>query len=305
MSEQAASNRGGKNGRFFAPLLLALAGCFGAPSQPAKPPPPPDAALLPAPPPEREAVVAAAEGKVERLRAGDWLSLKVGDHVRAQDALRTGPKARIDLEIDAAAHITVAEETQLGVAALTEAVHRFNLKSGRVSAEYAESGERLLRIEGERGEVAEAKGAHFSVLAGEKSFAVAARTGTVNLRAAQGSVTVGQGEKSVVLVGQAPSPAAPIPVELLLKVAGAGTRKAEGCAVEGATDPGSVVLIDEVVAEVGPDGRFAAEPKPGASGKVRVVTHDALGRSKQLELACPAKGPKAQPVDAVQIRWRE
>jgi hypothetical protein len=302
------SRQAGLGRAAVAALALTMLACACEKSVPPPPPPPPPAptpVAAPRPPAEQEAVVAAIEGQVERLREGNWAALQVGDKVRTQDSLRTGPKSRTDLEIDAKARITIAEETQLSVSALTEAVHRFNLKRGRVAAAYEASGERVLRIEGERGEVAEANAAHFSVLASEKSFAVASEGGKVNLRAAGTTVTIAEGERSQAIAGEAPTAAAPIPVQLLLKVALAGRKGLGPCAVEGQADPGARVMVEGEPADVDAEGRFSATPKPGPGGKVKVVTVDALGRTKQQEVLCQAMPAKPPPIDAVQIRWRE
>ncbi len=292
-------------------LSASLAGCIREPA-PVPAPVGPDAsaevaASRPKPPAPLEAVVAAVDGKVERLREGGWSSLRVGDTVRTLDAIRTGPKSRTDLEIDSSSRLSVAEETQLDVAALTGEVHRFNLKKGRIAAAYQPSATRLLRIEGGRGEVAESSGGRFSVLAGEKEFAVATETGTVNLRAAGIAVAVAENQMSKAVAGAAPAAPAPLPAELLLKVALAARRPPGSCAVEGKADPGAVVRVAGEAVEVGPDGRFSASLRGHPAGRIKVISSDALGRIREKEILCeamPAAGPPPS-VDEVNIDWRQ
>ncbi|MGC4120332.1 MAG: FecR domain-containing protein [Myxococcales bacterium] len=271
--------------------------------------PPPDAEA-PAPPAEREAVVANVVGKVERLRGADWNPVKVGDTVKAEDSLRTAPAARADLEIGEASRLTVSEDTQVKVAELTAAVHRFKIKRGRVAAAYQADGARVLRIEGEGGEaVAEAKEASFSVRATDTTFAVATEVGTVNLKAKGGEVAVPAGQLSVAAGSGTPSPAAPIPAAILLKVAAAATvAKAEPCSVvEGDATPGSDVQVDGQPATVDPQGHFRAALEAGkARREVLVVMRDLLGNTREEKIACaPTRRGDAgsQQIEKMKIRW--
>ncbi|HEY3446639.1 MAG TPA: FecR family protein [Myxococcales bacterium] len=270
---------------------------------------PPDAAT-PAPPAEREAVVATVVGKVERLRGTDWNPVKVGDTVKAEDSLRTAPSARADLEIGDASRLTVSEDTQVKVAELTAAVHRFKIKRGRVAAAYQSDGARVLRIEGEGGEaVAEAREASFSVRATDSTFAVATEVGTVNLKAAGAEVAVGAGQLSVAAADHAPSPASPIPAAVLLKVAAAATvAKADPCSiVEGDASPGADVQVDGAPAAVDPSGHFRAalEAQRGRR-EVLVVMRDLLGNTREEKIACaPTRRGDAgsQPIEKMKIQW--
>jgi hypothetical protein len=266
----------------------------------------PDAASVVAAPeaPALEAVVAAVEGKVERQRGTDWSAVAVGDRVKAEDSLRTGTTGRADLEIGASSHVTVAENTQVKVAELTKAVHRFRIRRGRVAAAYQPDGERVLRIEGENGEaVAEAREARFSVRATDTTFAVATVTGTVNLRSAGATIAVGAGQLSVAEGGRAPSPAAPIPAKVLLKIAAAA--KGDPCAtIEGLASPGAEVQVDDELAAVAGDGRFRVQVPGKGKREVRVVVRDVAGNTREQRLVCVATPDNEQSIDHMKIRWK-
>jgi len=278
-----------------------------APPDPA--PPPPAAEPAPSAPDEREAVIAAVEGTVERQRGEEWASVKVGDTVKAEDSLRTAPAAHADLQIGDASRLTVSEDTQVKIAELTAAVHRLKIKRGRVAAAYQADGARVLRIEGESGEaVVEARAAQFAVRATESSFAVATETGTVNLKAADTVVAVGPGQVSVAPAGRAPSPAAPIPTEVLLKVAAAALPGAAApCSViQGEASPGSEVRIEGEPAALGPDGRFRTPFDAKGRKEVRVVMRDLMGNQREKTLVCAAQRPpqdRPQPIEKMNIQW--
>jgi hypothetical protein len=264
----------------------------------------PDAAAVAVPAvPAQEAVVAAVVGKVERLRGSDWAKVSVGDRVKAEDSLRTGEKGRADLEIGDKSRLTVAEDTQVKVAELTAAVHRLKIKRGRVAAAYQPDGERVLRIEGESGEaVAEAKAASFSVRATDSSFAVATETGTVNLRSKGAAVDVAAGQLSVAEASAPPSPAAPIPTRVLLKVA--AFARTNPCAdIQGDAPPGSEVLVQDKPVALAPDGHFKARVDEKDVREVHVVVRDVAGNTRAETLSCTAaKNPEINQMD---IRWKE
>jgi non-canonical (house-cleaning) NTP pyrophosphatase len=250
-------------------------------------------------------VVAAVAGKVERLRGSDWSTVAVGDRVKAEDSLRTASSGRADLEIGDRSRLTVAGDTQVKIAELTAAVHRFKIRRGRVAAAYQPDGERVLRIERESGDaIAEARAASFSVRATDTTFAVATETGMVNLRAAGKAVDVAAGQLSVAQTEHAPSPAAPIPTAILLKVAAAA--HSDPCSgVEGVASPGAEVLVQGRPATVGANGHFKVKVDDKDAHEVRVEVRDVSGLSREESLACAPKKPDQQSIDQLKIRWKE
>lgn len=282
---------------------------FGGPVDarpPTKPAPAPvhAAAVRDAGPAERrvEAAVTAVSGVAERAHGGEWTRLQAGDALGIDETVRTGPDGRVELVVgDEQSRITVSDRTQVTVAELSAAVHRFKLTTGRLAVDYREA-ERVLKIEAENaGGIATTKGARFAVLASGTTVAVATESGAVALTSDAGSVEVTEGKQSVVGgPAKAPSAPAPIPVDVLLKVA--ARAKAEACAtLVGTVQPGSALEVDGKPVDVKPNGAFevAVTAAPGKK-QVTVTARDALGRERQQLVACAAadEGPSN-----VEIQW--
>jgi hypothetical protein len=263
----------------------------------------------PAPPAPQEALVLSVAGQVERARGtGPWSRLVPGEHLKADESIRTGKSGRTDLRIGDKSTLAVTESTQVTIRELTRAVHRFRLERGRLAVDYKPDGERVLKIESESsGAVAETRGARFSVLSTGSTIAVATETGSVNLRAAQHEVEVRDGQTAAVHQGDAPSapqPIAPVPVPLLLKVAAAIPSENEQlCArVSGTAQQGAEVLVDGVPAELDREGRFsvAVPRKPPDKTEALVAMRDAAGREQTRSVPCDALDPRIRRVG---IRW--
>src|SRR6267378_1451780 len=257
----------------------------------------------------QEAVVLSVAGSAERSRgAGPWSRLLPGEHLKADESIRTGKNSRTDLRIGDKSTLAVTESTQVTIRELTRAVHRFRLERGRLAVDYKPDGERILKIESESsGAVAETHGARFSVLSTGSTIAVATETGSVNLRAAQREVEVREGQTAAVRQGEAPSAAEPIasvPIPLLLKVAAAISSENEQlCArVTGTAQTGAEVLVDGVPADVDREGRFsvAVPRRPPDKNEVLVAMRDAAGREQSRTLPCDALDPRIRRVG---IRW--
>src|SRR3954470_12311590 len=179
----------------------------------------PAPAPAPAPAPVvAEAVVESLSGRVERNKANGWTDVLVGDHLRADDSLRTSRGAKTALRIGEKSRLTVTEGSQLTIRELTEQVHRFTLR-GNVFVDYKPDGKRVLRIEneGNGGAVAEAREARFSVLSTGISLAIATESGSVDLKSHDETIHVATGEEAFARAGEAPHATAPIPTEVLLK----------------------------------------------------------------------------------------
>jgi hypothetical protein len=150
--------------------------------------------------------------------------------------------------------------------------------------------------------MAEAASARFSVLATGVSFAVATETGVVNLRSRGATVAVPGGEQAVARAGEPPGAAAPIPAEVLLKIAAASRLDARGrcAAVEGRTSPGAEVFADGVAVQTDRDGAFRAEFTALATRRRRLllVVREAGGRTRSREVPC-----RVDSAD-ISVEWR-
>jgi hypothetical protein len=297
-------------------VVISLAGYFGSrawfpeaggpsavrpPVEPVKPVPAP----APAAPERVEATILSVQGKVEKgALDGHWTQVAPGDRLLADDSLRTDKTGRAELAIGDKSRLTVTENTQLKVRELTQAVHKVQLSRGRLVASYDADGERVLRIEDEKGSaVAETRAAKFSILSNGQALAVATETGTVNLEAAGKAVEVKAGQQAFANVGEAPSAATPIPAAVLLKLARAQPGDASLCAViEGNVDPGSELAVDGVPVVVEASGRFKAEVvRRAGQTSARVAVRDASGRPREQTVAC-AKDAK-KPAVRLKMNW--
>jgi len=226
-----------------------------------------------------------------------------GEHLRADDSLRTGKGATTDLRIGDRSRLTVTESSQLTIREISAKSHRFQLARGRVKADYKPDGQRVLRIESAGG-VVESRGARFSMLSTGTAVAIATDTGAVTLRAQDGSVEVGEGQQAVALQGRPPSASEPIPAAVLLKVANAAAATDEVCAtVEGVAPPGAEVSVEGAPAVVGPDGHFRVRvPRSADRREVVVALRDAAGREETRKVRCV--DPPARIRDFA-IHWRK
>lgn len=279
-----------------------------ASAAPAKPAAPTDTSRSAPPASDTAAVtVASVRGSVERSAGSPegWEPLVTGAQLAADESLRTGAGAAVELQVGDRARIEVAERSQLAVREVTRSVHRFRLARGRLSAEYGSDGTRLLRVEGADGEVVEASHGRVGVLQTGGSLTVAAQSGSATLHAAGRTVEIGAGLQVVAAHASAPSAAEPIPVDVLLRIANPdrplpGDRTAR---VRGTATPGTRVQVNGLPAEVDAAGSFAVVI-PVRIGKNRVVAivEDALGRTTRRTLPPIVIEPKADIRD-VSIRW--
>jgi hypothetical protein len=262
---------------------------------------------VPAPakaPDAHEAVVESVVGHVQRSVPEGWAIVSEGDHLRADDSLRTGRGAKTALRIGDKSRLTVTEGSQLTIRELTERVHRFTLR-GNVFVDYKPDGQRVLRIENDGTDaVAEAREARFSVLSTGTSLAIATESGSVELKAKDQTIRVESGEEAFARAGEAPKQSAPIPTDVLLKVANAAAAGGALCAdVNGMAPPGSEVLVDGQLVELDEEGRFSLRV-PRAPGKrsVLVATRDASGRDKTNEIPCV---PEPAHIKDLAIHWKK
>ncbi len=251
-----------------------------------------------------DAIVEAVRGPVQRTTSqGDWAALVAGEHLRADDSLRTGKGASTDLRIGDRARLTVTESSQLTIREISNKVHRFQLSRGRVKADYAPDPQRLLRIESSGG-VVESRGARFSVLSTGTAVAIATDAGAVTLRADERSVEVREGQQAIAVQGRPPSASQPIPAAVLLKVANAAEATDGLCAtVEGVAPAGAEVTVDGAPAAVASDGRFRMQvPRAGDRREVLVALRDAAGHEETRTVRCV--DPPARIRD-FSIHWRK
>ena len=261
-------------------------------------------AATPAAPSRLAVAVVSVAGTLERQDGEEWTPVAAGEPLHQDDTLRTADGSRATLAIGEGSRVTVSDATQLTVREITAAAQRLRLARGRLSVDHQPDGARVLVVETERGDtVAQAGAARFSVLASGASLAIATETGVVRLQAGGSSVDVGPGEGSVAFAGQAPAPAAAIPVALLLELGRSATTADGGCRIEGAVASGAEVRVDGKPVKPQPDGRFSVVV-PGGRGRTKgatVRTRDAAGRVVERRVACARNVD--EHVSDFAVRW--
>ncbi len=266
-----------------------------------------EAGVADAAPDAGEVVVLGVSGEASLLSGGggDWRRIESGERLAEEDAVRTERSARVELRVGDRSTVEVAEEAELRVREISRSVQRLGLMRGRVSVDYRDDGERVLRVESDDGSaVAETRGGSFSVLNTGETVAVATETGSVDFSAAGESVEVGAGEQSVA-AGGSPSRPRAIASDVMLRVVDPGCRvqRETFIVIRGRTSPGSRVRANDTPAEVDASGRFAVRvPLEVGRNTIVVTTEDALGRSKRRRFPCVKVDPGA-PIKKVEIEW--
>jgi hypothetical protein len=201
--------------------------------------------------------VSRAEGEVTVVRGGVRTRVAPGAELRSDDAIETGPGARVALA-GGSYEVTLEEGGRFDVREITAELSRFHLASGLVSTNVQEERGRAVEIEAASGAVARTTSGEMAMARSGNVIAVGVRRGTAEFRSAGKAVLLKQGEQSVAAAGEKPSPPAPIPASLLLKVSWPAERATNQrrIVVTGRTAPGAVVLLGDERVEVQPDGRF-------------------------------------------------
>jgi hypothetical protein len=251
------------------------------------------------------ATVVGVVGAVERTEGAAWVALRVGDALEAEASIRTGPGSRADLRVgDESSRLSIPERSEVRVAEVTSDVHTFQLERGRIDVDYQDREERMLRVRGGEGTVAETRAGRFTMLRNGTRVAVVTRGGAVSLSSPRGSVELGAGQQSVVFNGDKPLPAQPIPLEVLLEVAERASANQALClSFSGRVRPGSEVLVEEVPAEVSPDGSFEVDvPRREGRTRVTVVAREPGGETLSKQLAC-RPGARAGSADKASVKF--
>jgi hypothetical protein len=292
-------------------LALGVGGFFLGRSELDVPPPPRVAEpVVPAPVPvvevEPRARVVEVVGAVERTRGEAWMELRVGDSLAPDEAVRTGPGARVDLQVgDEASRLSIPERSEVRVGELTRDVHSLNLERGRIDVDYDESQARVLRVRSQGGALAETRAARFTMLRRGTMVAVVTRGGAVDLSSAGGRIQVGAGQQGIVFDGARPVGPEPIPLDVLLKVARAPTANTLCLSLSGKVRAGTEVWVEDEPAEVSADGSFRADvPQAPGRSRVKVFAREPGGATREVSLTCRFR-TTAGPPASVKFRWNE
>lgn len=196
-------------------------------------------------------------GEVTIVRAGVRSRAVSGAELRPDDAIETATGARVDVA-GGGYTVTLEEGGHFAVGEITAELSRFRLGAGLVSARVQDDPTRAVEIEGAPDAVARTRGGEVSVSRVGAVVAVGVRRGRADFTAAGQTVALAEGQQSQARAGAPPSPPAPLPSSLLLKVnwPGPRTTNERRMVVTGRATPGSIVVLGGERVEVQPDGRF-------------------------------------------------
>ncbi|ATB32773.1 FecR family protein [Melittangium boletus] len=299
-----------------AALLLAAAGAWLLSRHEADAPAP---LVLAEPPPAAPGVeeaprarVLGVVGVVQRGQGERWVALVVGEVLDPEDAVRTGPGARVELRVgDEASRLSIPERSEVRMEAVTRAVHTIRLERGRIDVDYREREARVLRVHAQGGVVAETRAAHFTLLRRGAMVAVVTRGGTVDLSAEGATIQIGAGQQGLVFEGARPLGPEPIPLEVLLRVAANAPASGEALclSLRGEVRAGTEVWVEGAPTEVSREGTFRVDvPRARGRLQVSVVAREPGGASRELSLPCRSgvrAGAGASRVESVKFRWNE
>jgi hypothetical protein len=268
----------------------------------------------PSPSPARPAgplpfVVGAVSGRADVIHpGGERAPLASGDRLSPEDAVATGAGARVELAAGESYRVVLDGASRFGIEEITQELSRFRLEEGLVSATVREDAERAVEIASARDTVARTRGGEVSVLRSGLAVAVGVAAGEAEFRSGGRAVLLRGGEQSAAADGGAPSPPAPIPASLLLKVAWPEERttRQRSFVVTGRASPGALVAVGAERVEVAEDGSFrhVVELSEGAQ-RVSVSARDVAGRRQEVRsptIVLDTAGP-ATEFDTSQL-WR-
>ncbi len=259
-------------------------------------------------PPAKKALRATlkeSSGTVEvRDAEGNWRRLHPGQQLKVDDVIRTAPNCRASLVLGENVVVEIAEATTLSVKQVSRTLSRVALDDGRVVSKVQGKSDFRFRVEIRNSKaVAETASGEFGVLKrGSQPTAVAAKTGSVDLRSERGSVKVNAGEMSTVSDRGAPAAPSKIPSSLFLKFAPApmvsNKKKFE---LKGTTTPGASVVVAGRRSTADARGKFTQRValKQGEN-EILVVVEDPLGRRAS---AAPKITVRAGPKVEGEVQW--
>jgi hypothetical protein len=298
--------------------LLCLTGCSRCAPAPAAPvevvePPPapvaePEPATEPAPepePPAFAATVTARQGTVEvSHREGAWAAVEVGDRLLETDRVRTQGDSRVDLGVNHV-KVTIHEHSEFLVKQVTQTAIRARVRGRLESA--VEDGRGSLEIESEgSGAVVKTDGGHFSMLAdGRGVLAVSTVSGVVTVAAEGKEVEVGKGKWTTVQPGGGPSAPSPAVRRVLLAVKWPGKKETnrKSLPVAGKVSPGTRVLVQGRLVEVGRDGQFETEV-PLRRGRQKIaVTAIGVGGQRKVSSDTVLMDDRPNSVELAKDPW--
>ncbi len=249
--------------------------------------------------PRDGAYLLTASTDVQRSAGPRWVKARPGDELRPSDSIRTGPDGTARIALGSGGTVTLAERSELTVREFTAAVQRLGVGRGRMGVDLRPDDLRILRAEDRSGTIfASSTRGRWHVVATPRGLGVAAENGDVRVESGGAAVDVPAGSESAAWRGATPLPPAPIPSELVVRLApGSDKRRARVCAVL-ETDVASEVVVDGDPVEVRADGGVTVLLPPRARRReADVVVRHATGKVERRTIACGEGGVELKNVD--------
>ena len=221
-------------------------------------------------------------GTVEVQRAGtdEWVSLKMGDPLRAGDKIRTSADGHLEFAFDVA-RMKVQESSEVTLKMLDLKMIRAEV-TGHAEAEVPE-GHGSIALEGRGGNaVASIKGGRFSLYSdGKGTTSVGSLDGIASLASGSRTVSLKSGEFSAAKGGASPSRPAKIPKRVTLRVSWPTETEVNKSifSLRGKASVLARVIIHGGTVKSDADGSFVAEVTlRRGTHRVSVAAVDPLGR---------------------------
>ncbi len=244
-----------------------------------------------APVEEETAVIDTVEGRaIRRVPGRPAAPVVKGDRLPAESTVETSGGS-VTLTTTGGAQVVVSDESLLRVAEPGQDGVDIVLQRGR--AEAKAQGDRLrMGFEGSDAVATADDGDFAAVSDGAGQVAVASSRGEVELSAQGTSVTVREGEQSVVRPSMPPTAPTSIPTSFFLKVRKPGTTRKPTARLAGRTAPGSIVKVGERSVTVGASGEFETEVSlKGGRNSVSISARDTQGREAEKNVSIVYKKP--------------
>ena len=246
-------------------------------------------------------------GTVEK-RSGQgshWVPVVSGDELLAKDSIKTDKNATARLAANDNSELELREQSEIDLNKITSQIHAIDLKQGQLQVKYRKDKSRTIRVSSaDSGSVAESDSGNFIVQNHQGTVSLATSEGKVRLTSNDKTVVVASGQYSTAEKGRSPGPAAPIPIEVMLRVATTNlkAKDAPETIIQGQADPGARVFASGVSAEMEPDGSFeVVVPRSPKQKQIRLVASTPWGsRTKKLRVS---SGGGPTRIEKAKVRW--
>jgi hypothetical protein len=257
--------------------LLLARGPAGVASAPAPAPPP-------APPAVTRLSVSRAMGGVVLFRAGVRRApLLAGAELLPDDVIETVEGASAVLVAGESYQVVLEGAARFAVKEIAAEVSRFRVEDGLVTATVREEPGRTVVVEASGAE-ARTRGGTLAVASVAGAVTVGVTGGAAEFESAGRIVTLRPGQGSTAAPGLPPTPPAPLPRSLLLKVDWPTSHETNRrkLVVRGQATPGVVLTLGGQRVTVGADGRFTQTVwlREGAQ-ELDAVARDVAGRRER------------------------